>query len=149
MPENVSADRGHFRLQPARRTQLADDGDYILRDIGSTNGTRVERQGHRSPSEDHKLQDGDKIIFGKIETSYVSENPGGSAPLPEAEAVVRGRGCDEQTARGFRERLAFPEEEKERRIRVGLVLVILAVLAILAFGGVVAVVYGISSRRPL
>ena len=49
---------------------LADDGDYILRDVGSTNGTMLNGR-DIVPQEEHKLQDGDKVVFGKIEASYV------------------------------------------------------------------------------
>src|ERR1700722_15677832 len=48
------------------------DGDYILQDLGSTNGTRFNGQSVR-PEEEHKMQDADKIRFGSIEVFYLSE----------------------------------------------------------------------------
>ena len=47
----------------SRHAQLSkDDGDYVLRDLGSTNGTRVN--GRELPEgEDIKLGDGDEVIF--------------------------------------------------------------------------------------
>jgi pSer/pThr/pTyr-binding forkhead associated (FHA) protein len=41
------------------------DGNYLIEDLGSTNGTFVNR-GHRlAPGDRHPLKDGDEIIVGK------------------------------------------------------------------------------------
>ena len=41
------------------------DGNYLIEDLGSTNGTFVNR-GHRlTPGDSHPLKDGDEIIVGK------------------------------------------------------------------------------------
>lgn len=63
---------------------FAETGDYILEDLGSTNGTRlngkVVKQG-----EQHKLQNGDKVRFGSIDTVYGSENAAEAREeMPEA-----------------------------------------------------------------
>src|ERR1700748_2025996 len=76
--EDASVSSRHAQLT------LDDSGDYILRDTGSTNGT--ELNGKEIDREtDHKLQDGDKVRFGKIDTKYKSENAAEARPLPEAE----------------------------------------------------------------
>ena len=41
------------------------DGQYFLEDLGSTNGTFVNRGKRLSPGERHPLKDGDEIIVGK------------------------------------------------------------------------------------
>src|SRR5438128_3518072 len=71
----------------SRHAQLTkDDGDYVLRDLGSTNGTRVN--GHEAPEgEDVKLGDGDLVIFGKVTVLYNSEVSAASRPLPVEESV--------------------------------------------------------------
>src|SRR5579871_6400353 len=74
--EDISVSSRHAQLT------LSDDGDYILRDLGSTNGTELNGR-PIAEEEDHKLQDGDKIRFGKIDTSYASENPAEARPLPQ------------------------------------------------------------------
>jgi hypothetical protein len=41
------------------------DGKYFLEDLGSTNGTFVNRGKRLPPGERHQLKDGDEIIVGK------------------------------------------------------------------------------------
>src|SRR6476660_2286434 len=71
--EDVSVSSRHAQLT------LDDSGDYILRDIGSTNGTELNGK-EIAPETNHKLQDGDKVRFGKIDTHYKSENPAEARP---------------------------------------------------------------------
>ena len=71
--EDISVSSRHAELT------LGEDGDYILRDVGSTNGTQLNGK-EVVAEEEHKLQDGDKLVFGKIEASYVSENPAEARP---------------------------------------------------------------------
>ena len=55
----------------SHHAELVRDGDdYILRDLDSTNGTRLNGQPHR----EGKLKEGDQVRFGNIETLYESEN---------------------------------------------------------------------------
>jgi pSer/pThr/pTyr-binding forkhead associated (FHA) protein len=135
--EDISVSSRHAELT------LGDDGDYILRDIGSTNGTELNGK-PIAPDEDHKLQDGDKLVFGKVDASYVSENPAEARPLPEAEEVSAVVAATSKRPADFANASPF-QKKKTKKDTVGLVLVILAVVAILAFGGVVAFVYGIQA----
>lgn len=41
------------------------DGQYAIEDLGSTNGTFVNRGRRLKPGEHHQLKDGDEIIVGK------------------------------------------------------------------------------------
>lgn len=41
------------------------DGNYLIEDLGSTNGTFVNRGRRLAPGERHVLKDGDEIIVGK------------------------------------------------------------------------------------
>ena len=41
------------------------DGQYVIEDLGSTNGTFVNRGRRLKPGESHQLKDGDEIIVGK------------------------------------------------------------------------------------
>src|SRR4028118_1725004 len=68
-----------------RHAELVRSGeDYILRDLNSTNGTRVN--GKRITEQ--ALKDGDKLRLGNIEAAYHSENPSHAQPLPAAEEVL-------------------------------------------------------------
>jgi pSer/pThr/pTyr-binding forkhead associated (FHA) protein len=79
--EDISVSSRHATLT------LGEGGDYVLRDIGSTNGTELNGK-EITREEDYKLQDGDKVVFGKIEASYVSENPAEAREMPQAEEVT-------------------------------------------------------------
>ncbi|MEP6672226.1 MAG: FHA domain-containing protein [Chthoniobacter sp.] len=133
--EDISVSSNHATLT------LGEDGDYILRDIGSTNGTMLNGKDIVA-EEDHKLQDGDKITFGKIETSYVSENPAEARPLPETEEVTAVVASTSKRPADFANASPF-QKKKKKKDPVGLALIVVAILAILGFGAVVASVYNI------
>ena len=69
-------------------------GDYVLKDLESTNGTRVNgEKAITSP-----LRQGDAVRFGNVELLYESENSPAETPLPELrigipldQSVSRGR----------------------------------------------------------
>jgi pSer/pThr/pTyr-binding forkhead associated (FHA) protein len=119
----------------------SDGGDYVLRDIGSTNGTELNGK-EIARETDHKLQDGDKIVFGKIETSYVSENPAEARPLPQAEEASAVVASSSKRPADFANASPF-QKKKKKKDPVGLTLVVVAVLAILGFGAVLAAIFNI------
>jgi pSer/pThr/pTyr-binding forkhead associated (FHA) protein len=133
--EDISVSSRHAELT------LDESGDYILRDIGSTNGTQLNGR-EIAEGEDHKLQDGDKIVFGKIDTAYISENPADARPLPETEEVAAVVAETSKRPADFANASPF-QKKKKKKDPIGLVLIIVAVLAILGFGGVVALIYSI------
>lgn len=133
--EDISVSSRHATLT------LAEDGDYVLRDIGSTNGTELNGKEIERET-DHKLQDGDKITFGKIVTSYVSENPAEARPLPQAEEASAVVASSSKRPADFANASPF-QKKKTKKDPVGLALVIVAVLAILGFGAVIAAIYNI------
>ena len=55
--------------------------DYIFKDLGSTNGSRVNGQ-DVVPDEEHRLKDGDRIRVGQIEAVYESEVSSEHRALP-------------------------------------------------------------------
>ena len=69
---SVSSHHAELRLE---------GNDYILRDIGSTNGTRLNGQTVEADS-DHPLQAGDAVRLGQIECAYEAENLAEARPLP-------------------------------------------------------------------
>jgi pSer/pThr/pTyr-binding forkhead associated (FHA) protein len=117
--------------------------DYVLKDIGSTNGTRLN--GQQVPEgEEHQLQADDHVRFGNIEVLYVSENAAEGRPLPvEAEpvgvpAAASVRPADFANASPF-------QKKKKKKDPGAAAMYALAGLAILAFVGALAVVFGMSS----
>ena len=60
-------------------------GRYVLRDLGSTNGTRVNGR----PATEVELAPGDRIRFGNVEGDYEPDAaPRSSGPLPPQEEFV-------------------------------------------------------------
>jgi len=133
--EDVSVSSRHAQLT------LDDGGDYILRDLGSTNGTELNGK-ELAPETDHKLQDGDKLRFGKIDTRYKSENAADARPLPEAEEVAAVVG--EKSARPADFANASPfQTKKKKKDPAGAIIIALAVVAVMAFGYAIFQVYSI------
>lgn len=113
-------------------------GEYVLRDTGSTNGTRLNGQ-ELTPDTDHRLRGGEKIIFGKIAAIYVSDVSGESRPLPAEEdhtlvpAAASVRPADFSNASPF-------QTKHKKKDPVATALVWFSIAAMLAF---VAAVVGI------
>ncbi len=104
------------------------DGRYQLKDLGSTNGTRVNSE----LVTDTFLRVGDRIRFGKVEARYESEATGEAQPLPAAgEIEARPAETSEKPA-DFANASPFPNRQKEKDTIATLVLAAGA-LAILAF----------------
>ena len=62
----------------SHHAEFTRDGDeYILKDLDSTNGTRLNGISHT----EGRLKDGDQLTFGNIETIYESENPADAQPV--------------------------------------------------------------------
>ena len=88
--EDASVSSHHAQLV------FGEAGDYVLQDLGSTNGTRLNGK-QINEGEQHKLQNGDKVRFGSIEATYGSEggfSPGQSITVQStsvvaAEAIAR------------------------------------------------------------
>ncbi len=122
---------------------LAEDGDYVLTDLGSTNGTELNGK-EIAEGEAHKLQAGDKIRFGNIDVAYSSENPAEARPLPEAEEVAAVIAETSTRPADFSNASPFQKKQKKKDPK-GLGIIALAVVAILAFGYVVTLIEGITS----
>ncbi|MEI8341344.1 MAG: FHA domain-containing protein [Verrucomicrobiota bacterium] len=78
-PDNtIQIDTGSVSGYHAQITLV--DKHYELKDLNSTNGTRINGQTFTK----WQLMNGDKIRFGEIEVAYVSEAQGETRPMPEA-----------------------------------------------------------------
>ena len=59
-------------------------GEYALRDLGSTNGIRVNSK----PVNDAKLCPGDRVRFGSVEGVFEPDAKGAALPLPPREDAL-------------------------------------------------------------
>jgi pSer/pThr/pTyr-binding forkhead associated (FHA) protein len=115
---------------------------YRLRDLGSTNGTRI----NGIITRETMLHPGDVIRFGGVEARFESAENAATRPLPEAEqlmaktAEISSRPPDFANASPFRSR-----KEKRDSIRFG----IFAFACLAAAALLVALVAVIIIRPPL
>jgi len=117
------------------------DGDYILRDIGSTNGSRLNGKDLATDT-DYHLQDGDSFRLGKVEGTYESENKSGSRPLPQEEAPDLTPASSSAAPQNFQNASPFQTKQKKKD-PAGMAIIALSIVAILAFGFVVSKVMGL------
>ncbi|MGA3169864.1 MAG: FHA domain-containing protein [Chthoniobacteraceae bacterium] len=111
-------------------------GHYTLKDLGSTNGTRVNDKVFTEGT----IHDGDRIRFGKIETRYASEDSEDARPLPEQHAVAAT--VAESSVRPEDFANASPFKTKSRKkdpIATGIL--VLAGVAVLALIGAVVFIF--------
>jgi pSer/pThr/pTyr-binding forkhead associated (FHA) protein len=136
--DDVSVSSRHAQLT------LGDDGDYVLQDLGSTNGSWVNaKEAHEG--EDHRLQNGDKLRFGKVDAVYDSENPAEARPMPEAEGVAVVAASASKRPADFANASPF-QTKKKKKDPAGLGILLGSIVALLAFGGVVA--YSLTLKSP-
>ncbi len=136
--EDASVSSHHAELT------LGDGGDYVLTDIGSTIGTLLNGK-EMAEGEGQRLQAGDKVIFGNIETSYESENPAEARAMPAAKgmAEVTASGKSERP-KGFENASPF-QTKKKKKDPIGKAIVGFSVLAMVAFAAAVAMIFALKS----
>jgi pSer/pThr/pTyr-binding forkhead associated (FHA) protein len=122
-----------------------DNGDYTLVDIGSTNGTMLNGR-EISEGEQHRLQAGDRVVFGKIEAAYDSENPAEARPMPKEEQAPAVVGASSVRPADFSNESPFKTKHKKKD-PVGMAILGFAGLSFLAFCA--AVVAILSMKAPL
>ncbi len=121
------------------------DGDYVIRDTGSTNGTRLNGKDLATDT-DYHLQDGDSLRIGKVDATYESENKTGSRPLPEEDAPDLTPASSSAAPQNFQNASPF-QTKKKKKDPIGTAILVLGILAILAFIGVITQV--IALQAPL
>ena len=125
----------------SHHAELTRDGeDYLLKDLDSTNGTRLNGEAHS----EGKLKDGDQITFGNIETIYESENPADAQPMPEEAAVAIKPASQSVKPSNFSNASPF-QSKKKKKDPAAVAIIALAVISMLAFGAAVASVFGLKS----
>ena len=123
--EDASISSHHARLS------LGEDGNYILTDLGSTNGTLYNGE-ELGEGEDRLLRSGDRVRFGHVESVYVVESAEEAQEMPEAEEM--GAEVAEESIRPSDFGNASPFQIKQiKKDSLGLGILCLAFFAIVVF----------------
>lgn len=104
------------------------DVRYQLKDLDSTNGTRVNSE----LVTDTFLRVGDRIRFGKVEARFESDATGEAQPLPEAGEIGARPAATSEKPADFANASPFPERQKAKDPTATAILAA-AALAVLAF----------------
>ncbi len=104
------------------------DGEYRLKDLDSTNGTRLN--GERVTEEN--LRAGDRIRFGQVEASYASDVASEERPMPQAESVTAAPAAASARPADFTNASPFATKKKQKN-PASKAVIAFAVLAILSF----------------
>ena len=127
----------------SHHAEFTRDGDeYSLKDLDSTNGTRLNGISHS----EGRLKDGDQLTFGNIETIYESENPADAQPMPEEAAVALNPASQSVKPSNFSNASPF-QTKKKKKDPAAVAIIAFAVVAMVAFGAAVASV--LSLKSPL
>lgn len=134
LPDNMlQIDDGSVSSHHAQLTLTG--GDYHLKDLNSTNGTRVNGQTFG----EWQLQNGDHVRFGKVEAVYQSEIPAEPRPLPTETAEASAPAASSQRPADFANASPF-KTKKKKKDPLAAAIIGFAILAILAFCGAVAMI---------
>jgi pSer/pThr/pTyr-binding forkhead associated (FHA) protein len=126
-PENVirindpSVSNRHAQLQLVGE-------NYRLKDLGSTNGTRV----NGLTVTEAQLRLGDRLRFGKAEARLESDVTGGSQPLPETKEIAAKPASSSERPADFSNASPFTKRTRKQD-PMGKAILAAAAIAILAF----------------
>lgn len=112
------------------------NGNYQLKDLNSTNGTRV----NGNHVTDVQLRHGDRVRFGKIEGSYLSSSDDSHQPLPAADAPEALPAAESRRPTNFENASPF-QKKTSKKDPVGQAIMISAIVAVLLFAVAVAFIF--------
>jgi pSer/pThr/pTyr-binding forkhead associated (FHA) protein len=120
----------------AHHAQLLLEGDtYRLKDLDSTNGTRVNGK----PVTETVLRIDDRIRFGAAEARYESSEAAGSKPLPKPEQIKAQFAADSTTLPQLSSGSPFRQHDQEKDpVRTG-ILIGLGIVLLVFLGSIIAV----------
>jgi predicted component of type VI protein secretion system len=120
----------------SHHAEIISTGDkYVLKDLGSTNGTRVNDHGFTEGT----LHDGDRVRFGKIDCKYTSDNPADTRPLPEQEAVAAAVAESSSRPEDFSNASPFKSKSKKKDPVSTAILVVTGISVLVFIGAVVSI----------
>jgi len=125
--------------------QIAPGGEgYILTDLGSTNGTRLNGNACTANAE-YGLSAGDKIKFGKIDSVFDPENADAETQkLPEADDHVASIAKSSVKPSNFMNASPF-QKKTAKKDPTNMAIIGLAVVALLATLAVTAMILGMKA----
>jgi pSer/pThr/pTyr-binding forkhead associated (FHA) protein len=109
--------------------------DYILRDLGSTNGTTINGAA-LAPEVEHALAAGDRVVFGNIAVRYLTEASAASEnlqPLPAGAEMALAPASSSAAPSNFTNASPF-QSKKEKKDPGNTAVLALGALAIAAAG---------------
>ena len=128
----------------SHHAELVRDGDdYILRDLDSTNGTKLNGAAHS----EGKLKQGDEIVFGHINALYESESPlVASEPMPMEAGVALQPAAQSVRPSNFSNASPFQTKKKKKDPK-SVAILAFGIVAILAFLAAAAAVMTLEAPK--
>src|SRR5688572_2995563 len=125
----------------SRHARIAPGGEgYLLTDLGSTNGTRLNNS-PCTPEAEYSLSPGDKVIFGKVQAVFDPENASDEAQeLPE-EVHVAAVAKSSVKPSNFMNASPF-QKKTAKKDKTNVAIMVLAGVALLATIVVTVMVFG-------
>jgi pSer/pThr/pTyr-binding forkhead associated (FHA) protein len=129
----------------SHHARIAPGGEgYILTDLGSTNGTRLN--GNQCTAEaEYSLSAGDKVIFGKVQAVFDPDNAtDDTQELPESDGHVAPVGKSSVKPSNFMNASPF-QKKTARKDPANVAIMILAGVALLATLAITVMVLGMKA----
>jgi pSer/pThr/pTyr-binding forkhead associated (FHA) protein len=129
----------------SHHARIAPGGEgYILTDLGSTNGTRLNGNPCTAEAE-YSLSAGDKVMFGKVQSVFDPENAGeDTQELPESDGHVAHVAKSSVKPSNFMNASPF-QKKTARKDPVNVGILILAGVALLATIAVTVMILGMKA----
>jgi len=122
--DDVSVSSHHAEIAPS-------SGIYLLKDLGSTNGTKVNGT-DLQPETEYTLKPGDKIRFGKVDSIFDPEHAEtGAHELPSNEGRAISPAAKSIKPSNFMNASPFQKTVKKKDT-IGISIMVIAILATLA-----------------
>jgi pSer/pThr/pTyr-binding forkhead associated (FHA) protein len=129
----------------SRHARIAPGGEgYLLTDLGSTNGTRLNGS-PCTPDAEYSLSPGDKVAFGKVQAVFDPENAEEEAQeLPDDEAHVASVAKSSVKPSNFMNASPF-QKKTAKKDKANLAIMAVAAVALLATIAVTVMVLGMEA----
>jgi len=130
--EDISVSSNHAEL-------ALEGGQYLLKDLGSTNGTFV----NGDAITERLLKDADLVRFGQIDAIYVAGASSSTIPLPEKEGAPVSVATSSARPASFANVSPFKTSKGKKKDPIAMAVFGFTTLAILAFLGAVYEIYSL------